>query len=481
MFSLELRTTDNGTVHLTEGTVEDFTETFSGQLVQRDDDDYDQHRAVWNGMIDKEPALIARCADANDVVASVNMARENDLLVSVRGGGHNVAGTALCDDGLVIDLGSMNQVEVDPGARRVQAQGGATIADLDEATQPHGLAVPMGVVSETGIAGLTLGGGIGWLRRKYGLSSDNLISADIVTADGRTVTASKTDNPDLFWGIRGGGGNFGIVTQFEYQLQPVGPEVMFVFVLYHGRKTREALRYYGDYCATAPDEVSSFAICGTVPPEEDFPQEIHGEPYVLFAACHAGSVKEGRRVMQPLREFDEPMVDFSAAMPYMDVQTVLDEDYPNGYHYYWKSLYLKALNDQVIDKVAAWAAQRPSPLSTVDLWHMGGAIPRFGATDSAVGNRDAPYLLGIEANWHPSGDDEANVAWTRDCIADMRRFSDGSQYLNFPGFYEDEDETMRITFGDQYERLVALKNKYDPTNFFRLNQNIKPAGLEADQ
>lgn len=474
MLDLKVKTTTNGRAVLTEKIVEEFETKLLGQLVHSGQEDYDEYRAIWNGMIDKKPALIARCTDVNDVLEAVNFARSYNLLIAVRGGGHNVAGTAMCEDGLVIDLTLMNKVEVDPEGRTARTQGGATIADLDAATQQYGLATPMGVVSDTGIAGLTLGGGIGWLRRKYGLSSDNLISVEVVTADGRILTASQTENPDLFWGIRGGGGNFGVVTSFEYQLHLVGPEVMFVFVLYHGSRTQEALRYYRDYCTTAPDEVSSFAICGTVPPEEDFPEEIHGEPYVLFAACYAGSVEEGQWVMQPLREFDEPMVDFSEPMPYADVQMILDEDYPDGFHYYWKSLYLDRLDDEVIEGVAAWTEKRPSPLSTVDIWHMGGAISHFGAEDGAVGSRKAPYLLGVEANWEPSQDDEANIAWTRECIADMQKFSDGSQYLNFPGFYEDEDETMRTTFGHQYERLVALKNKYDPTNLFRLNQNIKP-------
>jgi hypothetical protein len=487
--SLEFRTLTDDVVILSDSQIETFDVFLSGTLVRRGDDDYDEHRAIWNGMIDKKPSLIARCADVEDVVEAVNFAHRHDLLSAVRGGGHNVAGTALCDDGLVIDLSLMNEVVVDPEARTARAQGGVTLAELDAATQQHGLAAPMGVVSKTGIAGLTLGGGIGWLRRKYGLSSDNLISAEVVTADGRVLTASEASNADLFWGIRGGGSNFGIVTNFEYRLHPVGPEVMFVFVLYHGSQSLKVLRAYQDYCATAPDEVSSFAISGTVLPEEAFPEEIHGEPYVLLGACHAGAVEEGRRVMQPLREIDEPMVDFSGPMPYTEVQKILDDDYPDGYHYYWKSLYLKELDDAVIEKVATWAEKRPSMYSTVDLWHMGGAIRDFGAEDSAVGSRDAPYLLGVEANWAPPGDDasgddasgddaseddDANIAWARDCIADLRPFSDGSQYLNFPGFYENRDETMRATFGDQYERLVALKNQYDPTNFFRLNQNIEP-------
>jgi FAD/FMN-containing dehydrogenase len=471
---LETRTTTNARALLPGKTTEAFEASLSGRLIRREDDDYDEKRAVWNGMIDKEPALIVRCDDVDDVVASVNLARENHLLLAVRGGGHNVAGTAVCDGGLVVDLSLMNAVEVDAEDRTARAQGGAIIADLDAATQEHGLATPMGVVSETGIAGLTLGGGIGWLRRKHGLSCDNLISADVVTADGRLLRASETQNPNLLWAIRGGGGNFGIVTSFEYQLHPIGPEVMFVFVLYHGSVRREAMRAYRDYCASAPDEVSSWAICGTVPATKDFPEKIHGQPYLNIGACYIGPVEEGRRAMRPLREFDEPMVDFSGPMPYTDVQRFLDEDYPDGFHYYWKSLYLDSLDDEVIDGVVAWAERRPSLLSTVDVWHMGGAIGRYGAEDSAVGNRDAPYLLGVEANWKPSQDDGANVAWARACVEELRAFSSGSEYLNFPGFYEDEDETMRTTFGNQYERLVELKNKYDPTNLFRLNQNIRP-------
>lgn len=474
MSELIVESTAGNRIVLPDNIIREFEAGLSGRLVRRNDENYDEYRAVWNGMVDKRPALIARCTTENDVLAAINFARRHNLLIAVRGGGHNVAGTAVCDGGLVIDLSPMTHVTVDPEARTARAQGGATIAHLDAATQAYGLATPMGVVSETGIAGLTLGGGLGWLRRKYGLSSDNLVAARIVTADGRVLTASQTENPDLFWGIRGGGGNFGIVTEFEYRLHPVGPEVMFVFVLYHGSKTRAVLRKYRDYCATAPDEISSLVSCGTVLPEARFPAEIHGEPYVLIAACYAGPVEAGARELQPLREFDAPMADFSGPLLYTDVQKIFDEDYPNGFHYYWKSLYLNSLDDQVIERVATWVGKFPSPLSTVDIWHMGGAVSRFGAEDSAIGTRNAPYLVAVESNWEPSGDDVANVAWTRVCIEKLRAFSDGSQYLNFPGFYEDGDETMRATFGNQYERLVVLKNKYDPNNFFRLNQNIKP-------
>jgi hypothetical protein len=486
MVEIRIRTTAGDDTTLAQGALSELSGQLSGTLIRRGDEGYDEARSIWNGMLDKRPALIARCLNVDDVVATVTFARRHDLLVSVRGGGHNVAGTSLCDDGLVIDLSLMNGVEVDPGCAIARAQGGATLGDVDAATQPHGLAAPLGVVSETGIAGLTLSGGIGWLRRKHGLSCDNLRSAEVATADGRVLTASETENPDLFWGLKGGGGNFGIVTTFEMQLHPLGPEVMFTFVLYHGSQAEEALRYYHAYCASAPDEVSALAMCGTVPPGEAFPAELHGEPFVNFTAMYAGSVEEGERVLKPLLEFEAtagshsgPMVAVSGALPYTEVQAFFDEEYPAGYHYYWKSLFLDRFDDEVIDAFVTCAAKRPSMLSTVDLWQMGGAVRRFGAEDSAVGNRDAPYLLGVEANWEPPADDEAgvdaaNVAWTRECIARMQRFSSGGQYLNFPGFYEEGDATIRTTFGSRYDRLVALKTKYDPTNFFRLNGNIKP-------
>ncbi len=477
MLNLNVKTTTNSYAVLNEDIIQEFEGQLANELISPDDSRYNESRSIWNGMIDKRPALIARCTTVSDVVEAVNFARSHNLLVAVHGGGHNVAGHAMCDGGLVIDLSPMNQVEVNPTTRLVKAGGGTTIADLDQATQEHGLAVPMGVVSKTGIAGLTLGGGIGWLRRKYGLSCDNLVSAEVVTADGKHIVASPTENADLLWGLKGGGGNFGIVTTFNFQAHPVGPEVMFVFTLYHGSKMRAALRFYRDYCATAPDEVSSFAICGDVPPEEDFPEVIHGEPYVLFGACYAGSVEAGQRVMQPLRAFDEPMLDFSGPMAYADeVQTILDEDYPDGMRYYWKSLFLDSLDDGVIEAIIDINQKRPGSLSTVDVWHMGGAIARVGDAESAFGGRQAPYLLGIEANWVEPDNDEAHITWTRQAVADMEQFSGGAEYLNFPGFLEEGDKTMRTTFGNKYDRLVALKKKYDPDNLFRLNQNIQPEG-----
>ena len=478
MAELRVATSSGEGATLDDRIVERLRSGLRGELLHAGEIGYEDARRVWNGMVDKRPALIARCASAEDVIRAVSFARENDLLVAVRGGGHGVGGASTCDGGIMIDLSPMKGVRVDLERRTVRAGGGVTIGELDTETQAFGLATPMGVVSETGIAGLTLGGGIGWLRRKHGLSCDNLVSAEVVTADGRLLTAGASENEDLFWGLRGGGGNLGVVTSFEYLLHPVGPEVMFCFVFYHGDETKEALRFYREYAATAPEEVTSFTICGTVPDVEPFPESIHGLPYILFAAMYAGSVDEGGRAMQPLREFGEPLIDFSGPMPYIEVQSLLDEDYPAGeLRYYWKSLYLDDLGDEAIDRIIEHTTKRPSPLSTVDLWHMGGTIGRIGAEESAFGGREAPFLLGVEANWENPREDERNIAWARECVEDMQRFSGGAQYLNFPGFLEGGDQTLQATFGDKHERLVALKNNYDPTNLFCLNQNIKPTVL----
>ena len=462
---------------LDEAVVERFGSGLRGELLRSGDAEYEEARQLWNGVIDKRPALVARCAAVGDVIDSVNFARENDLLVAVRGGGHNVAGTASADGGLVIDLSAMKDIEVDPERRTVRAGAGLTIGELDEETQKHGLATPMGVVSETGIAGLTLGGGMGWLRREHGLSQDNLLSVDVVTTDGRFLTASETENADLFWGIRGGGGNFGVVTSFEYRLHPVGPEVMFCFVLYPGDRAKEVLRFAEEYMAEAPDEVSPLGVLGRVPPVEDFPEEWHGEQYVALLAMYAGSVEDGEEALRPLRELGDPIADLSGPIPYTEAQKILDEDYPDGWHYYWKSVNVDGLDDGVIEGLIQHAESAPSDHSTIDVWFQGGAMGRVGTGESAFGDRSAPILLGIEANWEEEpGEDEANIEWARGCYAGMRRFSGGGVYLNFPGFLEEGQGLMRDAYGENYERLVALKDEYDPTNLFRLNQNIKPTG-----
>jgi FAD/FMN-containing dehydrogenase len=460
---------------LHEETIEGFDASLRGGLLRAGDEGYEEASKVWNGMITKKPALVVRVADTADVVTAVNFARENDLLLAVRGGGHNVAGTALADGGLVIDLSAMKGVEVDPEKRTVRAEGGVTIGELDTETQRFGLATPMGVVSKTGIAGLTLGGGIGWMRRKHGLSSDNLVSVEVVTADGRLLTASEEENAELFWGIRGGGGNFGVVTSFEYRLHPVGPEVMFTFVLYPGDRAKEVLLFGEEYVAQASDEVSPVGVLGRVPHVDDFPEEWHGEQFVALLAMYVGPFEEGEKALRPLRDLGDPIADLSGPMPYVEAQKILDEDYPDGMRYYWKSANVNGLSDETIERLMAHAEAAPSHHSTIDVWYQGGAMGRVGAHETAFGDRSAPYLLGIEANWEEPEDDEANVAWARETVAGMRRFSDGGIYLNFPGFLEEGQEMMKDAFGENYGRLANLKAKYDPANLFRLNQNIKPA------
>ena len=455
-----------------------FEKKLRGDVLRPGSDLYERGRKLWNGLVDKHPALIVRCADTADVIEALRFARERNLGVAVRGGGHNVAGLASADGGLVIDLSEMNDVLVDPAKRVARAEGGATIADLDRATQAYGLAAPMGVVSETGIAGLTLSGGVGWLRNKFGLSCDNLVGAEVVTASGELVHASETEHSELLWGLKGGGGNFGVVTAFEYRLHEVGPNVMFAFVLYPRARTTEVLRGFRDYHASAPDEVSALIEHGVVPATPSFPDALHGEPFTAVAAMYAGDPAQGEKVLKPLRELDEPMLDLSDVMPYLEVQRIFDDDYPDGRLYYWKSTFLNSLSDEVIARLVEHANAAPSKLSTVDLWACGGAMNRVSPGETAFGARQAPYLLAVEANWEDPGTIDANIRWARDVVKDMQRFG-GGRYLNFPGFYED-DTVLREIYGENYQRLVELKGRYDPDNVFRLNQNIRPASMSAE-
>lgn len=447
-----------------------------GELMTPGNGAYEEARQLWNGMIDKRPAYIARCSSVEDVVESVNFARENGVQIAVRGGGHNVAGLASVDDGLVIDLSQMKDVQIDLGAGTVWAEAGLTLGELDAATQEYATAVPLGVVSATGIAGLTLGGGYGWLRNKYGLTCDNLIAAQVVTADGQVRTASERENADLLWGLRGGGGNFGIVTRFLYKLYPVGPQIFFTFVLHDGERMGEALRFYRDYRLSMPEEVSMLASSGICPPgSEMFPAELHGRHFIAFVGMYAGSPEQGEGVMQPLRSFAPPLIDFSDVMPYVQAQQAYDEDYPDGMRYYWKSLSLLDLPDEAIEVFVEHARKQPSAYSTTDLWDIGGVVKRFTNKHAAYFGRHASFLLNPEANWHNPEGDQANIHWVRNFIEAMRPFSDGSRYMNFAGFQEEGDTMMRDAFGANYQRLAALKARYDPHNLFRLNQNISPA------
>jgi FAD/FMN-containing dehydrogenase len=447
-----------------------------GRVVQPGDDVYDDARAIWNGLIDRRPALIVECTGAADVVDSVNFAREHGLVLSVRGGAHNVAGNAVNDGGLVIDLSQMNGVHVDPAARTVRVQGGATWGDCDRETQLFGLAVPGGVVSTTGIAGLTLHGGVGHLRRKYGLSLDSLLSVDIVTADGQLRRADSSENEDLFWAVRGAGSNFGVVTSFEFQAHPVGPMVMVGAIFYPLDQARQVLRAWRDYMATAPDELSSLALCWSVPPGEPFPAETHGAPVLAIAGVYSGSVEDGEPVVQPLRELGEPLVDLSGPWPWLGLQSGFDPLFPKGGLYYWKSRAVAELTEAAIDDIADWGARRPSPLTDITVWHHGGAMSRVPESETAYGGRDATFLVTGEVSWtDPAQSDEA-IAWGREFWSAMGEHSTGGLYLNFPGFGEEKDELVRAGYGPNYDRLVELKQKYDPDNLFRMNLNISPAG-----
>lgn len=469
----ETTTTQPATL-LDDAAVAELKTRFRGMLLRPGDAGYDAARSIWNGMIDKRPALIARCTGTADVIAAVNFARTHHLLLAVRGGGHNVAGSALCDEGLVIDLSAMRGVQVDPWARVAHVQPGLAWGDLDHETQVFGLATPGGIVSATGVAGLTLGGGFGWLSRKYGLTADNLRSVKMVTADGRFVSASERENPDLFWGVRGGGGNFGVVTSFEFQLHPVGPTVMAGMVFYPLEQAREVLHFYREYAASAPDELTTMAVLRVAPPAPFLPKQFHGAPIIGIAACYAGSVEEGERVLRPLKNFGTPIADVIEPKPYIRHQTMLDTASPNGRHYYWKSEYLSGLSDAALETVIGYARQLSSPLTAVLLFHLGGAIGRVDEQAIAAGNRDAEFVLNIQSSWLEAGESQRHMQWTREFWAAMHPFSTGGVYMNFLSMDEGE-ERVRAAYGANYKRLIAVKNSYDPTNLFRVNHNIKPA------
>lgn len=445
-------------------------------LVTAASPDYDAVRQIWNGMHDKRPALIVRCRGVADVIAAVNFARTHELLTAVRGGGHNVGGTGSCEGGLMIDLSLMRGVRVDVEKRTVHAQGGATWGDVDRETQVFGLATPGGVVSTTGIAGLTLGGGLGWLRRKHGLTIDNLVSVDIVTADGQCQTASESQNADLFWAIRGGGGNFGVVTSFQYRLHPVGPMVTLCAPWYPVEMAKEVMSAWRDFMATAPDDIASNFFFWTVPPIPDFPEEARGRRVVIPVAVHTGPTEIGGQQTQPLRELGTPLIDLSGPIPWTALQGMFDPFFPEKVQrYYFKSRYLSHLDEATIDALIPPASNPPQPMVLVVLWHYGGAMSRVGATETAFTGRDAPYLLSVDAIWQdPQASDEV-ITYARDFLAAMESYSPGGLYVNFAGLGEEGERLVQSAYGENYGRLAALKAKYDPGNLFRLNQNIRPA------
>jgi hypothetical protein len=450
---------------LDEATIHEFRAGLRGTLLRPGDDGYDAARRVWNGMIDRKPALIARCAGAADVISAVNVARTRDVLVSVRGGGHGVAGYAVCDGGLMIDLSPMKGIRVDPARRTARAQPGLTWGEFDQETQAFGLATTGGFVPTTGIAGLTLGGGLGYLMRRFGLACDNLLSVDIVTADGQLRTASPTENEDLFWGVRGGGGNFGVVTSFEYRLSAVGPMVLGGDILHPLTVAKEALQFYREFTHTAPDELTTHLAFVTSP---------EGHPVVAFIVCYSGPMGKGEEVIRPLRAFGSPVADLVGPMPYIAVQALGGPFYPPGRFNYWKSSFIYDLSDAAIDTMIAQFEAVPSPFSAVALEHLGGAMSRIGKDETAFNERTAPLSLIITSEWTDPAESENNIRWARDFWAAMRPFASEAAYVNY--LDRGDEDRIRAAYGaDKYERLVTLKNKYDPTNIFRLNQNIKPS------
>lgn len=464
-----------GQITATLPDVGNFITRIRGAVLQPGQTGYDEARTVRNGLINRHPAIIVRCSGSADVVEAVNYAREHKLLLSVRGGAHNVAGKAVNDDGLVIDLSGMKGVYVDPVARTVRAQGGATWGDVDRETQLHGLATAGGVVSTTGIGGLTLHGGIGHLRRKHGLTIDNLLSVEIVTADGEVLRASTDENRDLFWAIRGAGPNFGVVTSFEFRVHPLGPEVTLAAPLYPLEDAPKVFRAWRDLMATMPDEVASLFLMWNVPDAEPFPPEIRRKPVVIPATVYSGPAEDGEGLLQPIREWATPLIDLSGPMRYTDLQAAFDPFFPVGRFYYWKSTYLDDLSDDAIDVLIERARVRPSPMSAVTFWQLGGAISRVGDDETAFGRRSAPYLFTAESTWDDPSRNEQNITWSRQSLEAVRRFSRGGLYLNFPGFNEEKEAQLRDAYGPNYDRLVRIKTKYDPGNLFRMNLNIPPA------
>ena len=448
-----------------------------GEILLPSDGAYEDARKIWNAMIDKRPAVIARCATTSDVVRGVNFARDNGLLLAVRGGGHNIAGNAMCDDGLVIDFSKMKAARVDPAERRVTIEGGATLADLDAATQAHGLATPVGINSTTGIAGLTLGGGFGWLSRKYGMTVDNLESAEVVTAAGEVVRASATEHPDLYWALRGGGGNFGVVTRFEFRLHPVGPDVLSGLIVYPISEAKSVLQQYREFLAKAPDELSVWTVLRKAPPLPFLPETVHGKGIIALALIYAGDPKEGEPLIKPLRKFGTPLGEHVGVQPYVAWQQAFDPLLTAGARNYWKSHNFSTLKDGLLDAVIAYVGKLPSPQCEIFFGAIGGATTRPAPDSAAYAHRDAKFVMNVHGRWEDPADDKLCIGWARDYFNASAPFASGGVYVNF--LTADEGDRVRSAYGPNYDRLAQVKRKYDPDNLFRMNQNIEPVGAAA--
>lgn len=472
MSKIELKTLSGKSVSIGEESIEQLRSCLRGSVILRDEPGYEEARTVWNAMVDRRPGLVVRCAGPSDVIQAVRFAGQHDLLLAVRAAGHNIAGKAVCDDGLLIDLSGMRAVRVDREHRRAWVEPGATLADLDHEAQAFGLATPVGINSTTGIAGLTLGGGFGWITRKFGMTIDNLLEVDIVTADGEMRRASAEQSPDLFWALRGGGGNFGVVTGFSFQLHPLGPEVMSGLIIHPLADAEELMRGYRRFAAKAPDEVSAWVILRKAPPLPFLPAEWHGREVLVFAACYAGEMNEGEKALAPLRALGKPIVDVIGPHSFTAWQGAFDPLLTPGARNYWKSHDFRELTDELCSTVIEFAGHLPTPECEIFIGQVGGAMGRVGTKETAYGGRDAEFIMNVHTRWQDPSDDARCMDWAREFFEATRPHSLGTAYVNF--LSEEDEARLASTYGPNYARLAKIKAGYDPRNLFRVNQNIQP-------
>ncbi len=474
MTVIQAQSLDGGKIDLSQETVDQLRGAMEGPLLLPHDPGYDEARAIWNAMIDRRPALICRCIGTSDVIRAVNFARENKLALCMRSGGHNIAGLAVADGALMIDQTLRRGVWVDREAGLAHAQGGCLLGDVDQETQLHGLAATLGFVSRTGIAGLTLGGGFGYLSRRFGWTSDTVESMEVVTADGKLVRASESENADLFWGLRGGGGNFGVVTSIAYRLNPVGPEIFGGAIAWHGDRADKVLELFAELTAAAPPEVTYVAGLRKAPPAPWIAKEAHGKSVALIFVCDTGPIAEAEQRARRLKSFGSPVGDVLQRRPYCSQQALLDATQPSGRRYYWKSEYLPEHDPEMFPVVIEQANRIASPHSAILLFSLGGAVGQHPTEHSPVGNRDAKYVVNVAGSWDSPDDDETHIGWARSSWEKLRRFSTGGTYLNFLT-EEEAGARLQDAWGDNYARLIEIKSKWDPGNLFRMNKNIQPA------
>jgi FAD/FMN-containing dehydrogenase len=473
MTDLAMRTLEASSKKIPQHAVSALRGKVRGTVALPGEDGYEAARTIWNAMIDRRPGLVVRCLDAADVINAVKIVRDEKLLVAVRGGGHNIAGNAVCDGGLLIDLSLMRAVRIDPASRTARVEPGATLADFDKEAQEFGLVTPLGINSTTGVAGLTLGGGFGWTTRKFGLTIDNLISADVVTADAKLVRASEKENPDLFWALRGGGGNFGVVTSFEFKLHPLGPEVLSGLIVHPLEQAGELLPAFRRIAKEAPDELTTWVVMRKAPPLPFLPAEWHGKEVLIFAACYAGDMKDGEKALQGLRALGKPIADVISPHPFAAWQAAFDPLLTPGARNYWKSHDFADLPDAAINVILDAVRQLPSPECEVFIAHVGGAMARVAGDATAWPNRDAHFIMNVHTRWQDKAQDRACIAWARRLFEAAAPFASGSVYVNF--MPDDENDRVEKAYGTNYGRLAEIKRRYDPANLFRMNQNIRPA------